>query len=209
MVCRLERLHRSGGASPGIRRRKAGPGHRTSLHYPSLRLGWKETRAAWLIPNCTHRFAFFSQEGCPCRSNCGRRASTFRSCALREQRTDTGDLPTLQVLRAQGIDQAALSALRPPRPPFLPLNARVYQGSERLRRTVRSPPRGMGGPASRIAQTRQPFADLLFQRVAWLILKLRASNEHSFIVRVPRARRIGQATRSLFPLFDSPKNRML
>src|SRR5437899_2835627 len=33
----------------------------------------------------------------------------------------------------------------------------------------------MGGPASRIARRRQFFHDLLFQRAAWLILKLRAS----------------------------------
>jgi len=55
----------------------------------------------------------------------------------------------------------------------------------------------MVGPASRIARRRQLFSDLLFQRVAWLILKLRASNEHSFIVRVPRAVKISQAARSL------------
>ncbi len=77
------------------------------------------TRAAWLIPNYAHRFAFFSKyswEGCPCWSNCGRHrpvatneqrvprhifmgrrsasycarpASTFRVCALREHGRQT------------------------------------------------------------------------------------------------------------------------
>jgi len=57
----------------------------------------------------------------------------------------------------------------------------------------------MVGSAPQVERRRQLFPDLLFQRVAWLILKLRASNEHSFIVRVPRALRISQAARPLSP----------